>query len=140
MAADDIPPATIPPLRQMRHYHGDTVRALFVVAAVLMVVGTAMSASLPLPAFWAIVFAVILVLAAGITNPAQAWIHWADGALALISSLVFGYAAVLTYRSGAEVADPTSFVFTLALALVSLMALYLATRTIRGMMLRGLDA
>jgi hypothetical protein len=138
MAYDEIP-ESVPPLRGIPHYHGDVVRALFVVAAVLIVVGAAMSAALPVPALGAIAFAVVLILAAGITNPATGWIHWANAALALVSSLIFGYAAVATYRTGGALADPTSFAFTLALALVSLMALYLATRTIRGMLLRELS-
>jgi len=134
---DDLSSMHVPPPHEIPHYHGDAVRALFVVAAVLIFVGAAMSAALPLPALGAIAFAVILVLAAGVTNPATGWIHWANACLALVSSLLFGYTAVATYRTGGVLADPTSFIFTLALALVSLMALYLATRTIRGMLLRA---
>lgn len=126
----------IPPLREIPHYHGDAVRALLVVAAVLLLVGAGMGTALPLPAIGLVAIAIVLVLAAGITNPAQAWIHWVDAILAGTGALFFGSAALGNYRSGAGLTDPTSFTFTLALALISLIALYLATRTIRGMMLR----
>ncbi len=126
----------MPSAREIPHYHGDTVRALLIVAAVLLIVGEGMGAVLPLPALGAVAFAIVLVLAAGVTNPAQAWIHWVDALLALASALLFGTSAVSWYRAGQAPSDPTSFAFALALALISLMALYLSTRTIRGMLQR----
>ena len=138
MAYGDIPLRVSPP-REIPHYHGDTVRALFVVGAVLLIVGEGMGAALPLPPIGAVVFAIILILAAGITSPAQAWIHWANAVLAAGSAALFGWSAVSWYRAGQVLYDPTSFAFALAIALTSLMALYLATRTIRGMTLRTLS-
>ena len=131
----DTPPR-VPPLREIPHYHGDAVRALLVVMAVVLIVGTGMGAELPLAALGSVAFAVVLVLAAGITNQVQRWIHWLNAALAGIGAALFGNSAVSWYRTGQVVGDPTSFVFALALALISLVTLYLTTRTIRGMMLR----
>ncbi len=126
--------SSIPPVREIPHYHGDAVRALFVVEATVLVVAASMAASLPLSVAGAILAAVVLVVAAGITNPAQAWIHYINEALAGLGTIIFGMRAIDTYRACVDI----SFVFVLALALMSLVALYLATRTIRGLLLRPL--
>jgi hypothetical protein len=121
----------VPPHREIPHYHGDGVRALFVASAVLLIVAKSTGAELPLSTFGTVVAAVVLVVAAGITNPAQRGIHWFNAALAIIGTILFGRAAVNHYSVGASVGD-TSFLFVEALALLSLVALYFTTRTIRG--------
>lgn len=121
----------IPHHRDIPHYHGDAVRVLFVVSAVVIIVAQSTGADLPLSTFGAIISAVMLVVIAGITNPAQSWIHWFNAFVAVIGVLLFGTAAVEHYRSGTNVFD-MSFIYIEALALLSLAALYLTTRTIRG--------
>ena len=116
----------IPRHHKIPHYHGDGVRALFVVSAVLLIVAQSTGAELPLSTFGTVIVAVVLVIAAGITNPAQFWIHWANAFLAMFGVLLFGTTAVNHYR------DP-SFVYVEALALLSLIALYFTTRTVRGL-------
>lgn len=133
MSYDDL--GVLPPQREIPHYHGDATRALLVAVAVLLVVAEALGADLSVSALQAVAIAVLLVLAAGVTNPAQTWIHIADGVLAALGALFFGYGAVTRYQADGF-GDPTSFIFALALAVLSLVALYLSTRTIRGMMLR----
>ena len=123
--------ASIPPRRIMQHYHGDNVRMLFFVAALVLVVAQSTGAELPFSTLGSVVAAVVLVIAAGITNPAQSGIHWFNACLAVIGTLVFGTAAVNHYRAGASIFDP-SFTYTEALALLSLVALYFTTRTIRA--------
>ena len=113
------------------HYHGDEVRALFVISAVVLVVARSTGADLPLSTFGTVASAVALVVAAGITNPAQFWIHWMNAFLAMSGTLLFGTAAVENYRSGITIFD-SSFVYVEALAILSLIALYFTTRTIRG--------
>ncbi|MDE2021975.1 MAG: hypothetical protein KGI71_03670, partial [Patescibacteria group bacterium] len=51
--------------------------------------------------------------------------------LAITGTLLFGTTAVEHYRAGMSLLDP-SFIYVEALALLSLFALYLTTRTIRG--------
>ena len=132
MAFDTNIPSHAPPVREIPHYHGDALRAIFVAEAAVLVVGAAMAVALPLSTAAAVLAAIVLVVAAGVTNPAQEWIHYVNGVLAVLGTFVFGVRAIDTYRGGVD----TSFVFVLALALMSLAALYLATRTIRGMILR----
>lgn len=124
---------SVPPrYPEVPHYHGDSVRGLFVLSAVLLIVAQSTGAEIPLSTVSTVVASVVLVVAAGITNPAQRRIHWANAAIATIGTLIFGITAVTRYRAGASVFD-SSFIYIEALALISLIALYLTTRTIRGM-------
>lgn len=122
---------SIPHHHSVEHYHGDTVRVLFFVGAIVLFVAQSTGADLPLSTFGTIFSAVLLVVAAGITNPAQHGIHWLNALLSIAGVLLFGTTAVSRYRAGANAFDP-SFVYIEALALLSLVALYFTTRTIRG--------
>ena len=127
--------ATISPRRRIPHYHGDSTRVLFVISAIVLIVAHSTGASLPLSTTGAVVVALALVIAAGVTNPAQGWIHWLNALLAASGALVFGITAVDNYRAGISIFDP-SFIYVEALALLSLLALYFTTRTVRGFHLR----
>ena len=117
--------------REILHYHGDEVRVLFFVAALVLVVAQSTGADLPLSTSEAVITAVVLVIAAGITNPMQPLIHWFNALLAIVGTLLFGTTAVEHYRVGLTIFDP-SFTYIEALALLSLVALYFTIRTIRG--------
>lgn len=125
----------VPPRRRIPHYHGDAVRALFFAGAIILVVAQSTGADLRLSTGGAITLAVLLVVVAGVTNPAKTWIHWLDAALAILGTFFFGSAAVEHYRAGVSVFD-ASFAYIEALALLSLVALYFTTRTLRGFRLR----
>lgn len=122
---------SVPPKREIPHYHGDGVRVIFVVSAVVLIVAQSTGANLPLSTTGTVISAVLLVIAAGITNPSQFGIHWLNALIAIVGTILFGITAVGRYRSDVSIADP-SFVYVEALALLSLIALYLTTRTIRG--------
>lgn len=121
----------VPAHREIPHYHGDAVRVLFVVSAVVLIVAQSTGAELPLSTLGTVGSAVLLVIAAGITNPMQYGIHWANALIAIVGTLLFGTTAVENYRAGMSFFEP-SFVYVEALALLSLVALYFTTRTIRG--------
>ena len=125
----------LPRHREVPHYHGNEVRGIFVLGALVLIVAQSTGADLPLSTTQAVVSAVVLVITAGITNPAQYWIHWLNAFLAISGTLLFGTSAVEHYRAGVSVFDP-SFTYTEALALLSLIALYFTTRTIRGLLQR----
>lgn len=126
---------SVPPLREIPHYHGDSTRILFVVSAIVLIVAQSTGADLPLSTTGAVISAVLLVVVAGITNPEQGWIHWANAFIAVCGTFIFGMAAVGQYRLGTSLFD-VSFLYTETLALLSLIALYLTTRTVRGFHLR----
>jgi len=125
----------VPARPRVRHYYGGNVRILFVVSAILLIVAQSTGADLPLSAKGTVIAAVILVVAAGITNPSQGWIHWLNTVLAMVGTLLFGITAVDRYRIGVSLTDP-SFIYVEALALLSLVALYHTVRTVRGFHLR----
>lgn len=125
----------IPPHHEIPHYHGDSTRILFVISAIVLIIAKSTGADLPLNTIGTVVAAVLLVVAAGITNPEQGWIHWFNAFLAIYGTITFGATAVEGYRSGERLLD-YSFIFVEALALLSLFALYFTTRTIRGFHLR----
>lgn len=136
MPPDDIGnSSTLPPKREIPHYHGDELKVLFLMAAVILIFAQSTGAELPLSTTGAVLIAALLVIAAGITNPTQAWIHWVNGVLAFLGTLLFGRAAVAHYREGLQVLD-SSFLYIEGLAMISLIALYFTTRTIRGILLR----
>ena len=121
----------VPHRRHVWHYHGDETRVLFVLSAIVLIVAQSTGANLPLSTTGAVVSAVVLVIAAGITNPAQGWIHWLNAFIAVYGTFLFGATAVDHYRAGMSVFD-LSFTYIEALALLSLIALYFTVRTIRG--------
>jgi len=121
------------------HYHGDEVRVLFVVSAVIIIFAQSTGAELPLSTFGAVTSAAALVIAAGVTNPRQTSIHWVNAFFSFVGTLLFGTAAVSHYRSNLSMLEP-SFIYVEALALISLVALYFTTRTIRGILMRQVRA
>src|SRR6185369_5613234 len=98
---------TITPRHITQHYHGDNVRALFFVGALVLIVAQSTGADLPLSTLGSVVGAVILVIAAGITNPAQKGIHWFNAVISIIGVLLFGTSAVTHYRAGVSLFDPS---------------------------------
>ncbi len=126
-------PEPVRPL--MQHYHGDTTRVLFVVAAVGMLIAETFGSEMPFSPLVTVIFAVTLVIAAGITNPAQAWIHIANILISVIGALSFAPAAIGRYQDTSTLFDLTFF-FTEALALLFLIATYFTVKTIRGILLR----
>jgi hypothetical protein len=125
----------VPRHREIPHYHGDNLRILFVTAAIILMVAKSTGADLPLSTVVTVFVAVFLVVAAGITNPAQGWIHWFNAFISAYGTLLFGITAIHRYSAQVSLSDP-SFIYVEALALISLIALYLTTRTIRGFHLR----
>lgn len=125
----------MPRRREIPHYHGDEARVVFVASAVVLIIAQSVGAELPLSTFGSVVAAAVLVIAAGVTNPAQTGIHWFNALLSLTGTILFGTTAVDHYRTGTSFFDP-SFIYVEALALLSLAALYLTTRTIRGIIQR----
>jgi len=114
------------------HYHGDAVRGSFVIAAGLIFLAELLGGNLPFSTFLAVVMVVVLVIAAGITNPVQKWIHWVNVFLSISGLIIFGGIALARFKNDAPFSE--SFIIA-CIAAVFLVALYLATRTIRGFML-----
>ena len=117
------------------HYYGGHVRALFVTSALVLIVSATSGAQLPLSEMGTVFTAILLMLAAGITNPEQYWIHWINEGFSLVGTVLFATTAIDYYRMGLSFVD-RSFLATEALAILSLVALYYTTKTVRGLSLR----
>lgn len=113
-----------------RHYHGDLVRGLFIAGAVLIFLTQFVGTKLPFSTSGLMFIVLVHVIAAGITNPAQTWIHWVNAIIAAISMLYFGSLALARLDTLPQLFSSEGIVA--ALALVFLAALYLSIRTIRG--------
>lgn len=111
------------------------MQIIFVIGAVVLIVAQSTGAVLPLSTGVSVIIAILLVIMAGITNPAQYGIHWMNAGIAILGTLVFGTSAINHYRARLDLFDP-SFVYIETIALLSLFALYFTTRTIRGMLQR----
>ncbi len=123
--------------QQIPHYHGDTVRILFVTAAGLMFLAELFDGRLPFSSGAMVLMIILLVVAAGITNPVQIWIHWVNLAFSLVGLMLFGGVALTRFRTDQPFNES---ILVACLAAVFLVALYLATRTVRGLMLHTVRA
>jgi hypothetical protein len=135
MPPENMGPNNVPPRHTIPHYHGDEVKVLFLVGALITIFAQSTGADLPLSTGAAVLAAALLVIAAGITNPNQIWIHWVNAFFAFVGTILFGRYAITHFRDGSNIIDP-SFIYVEALALISLIALYFTTRTIRGILMR----
>lgn len=120
--------------RNVSHYYGDVVRALFVLSAILIFITESIAEDRLLSPAMTIVTLLAIVLAAGITNPRQRWIHWTNTGIAIVGLLVFGTSALERYRAGVGLTFKDALVSLIAL--IFLVTLYFATRTLRGLILR----
>lgn len=125
----------MPVRKSSRHYYGDTVRILFVLGAVTLFVAESVGAELPLSVAGTVTAAVILVVAAGITNPQQIWIHYVNELIAIVGTLIFAARAIEYWQLGLGALN-VSYLFTEVMALLSIFALYFTTKTVRGVLLR----
>lgn len=113
------------------HYHGDQVRGLFVAIAILAFLTQFIGTKLPLTTAALMVIIIVLVIAAGITNPAQHWIHWVNLAISIIGVLLFGSFALSRLHEGMGLVSQNGLIAIIAVLFV--IALYFTTRTIRGL-------
>lgn len=121
--------------RLTRHYYGDLVRFLFMLAAIIMLVTLPfLIGKLPVPLYASILAILAIGVLAGITNPLQKWISILNGAISFAALFVFEYYAVNSLTTSG--AGNLYFITNQLLALVFLFALYYSIKTIRAMYLK----
>lgn len=123
--------------QKVSHYHGDFVRGLFVTAAILVFLTQFAGTKLPFSVAGLMLIIVVLAVAAGITNPVQLWIHWVNLVISIIGLLIFGGLAFARLSSSADFILQNGLVSLLAI--VFFVAIYFATRTLRGLMVPHVD-
>ena len=119
-------------LRMTHHYHGDKVRIIYLIMAVVMLVTTPFFKDrLPVPALYSIFGVIVFAILAGLTNPKSRSVIFFDFFSSIGALLVFGNELIKSY-------DKTSmdsfFWWNLVLALLSLLAIYFSSKTFRGHM------
>lgn len=130
--SEDIPLA--PEHEGPSHYYGDTVRILFVIAAALLFVSQFIGTPF-LTIGAALIIAVLLVVAAGLTNPVQTSIHFVNAVLSGVCLVLFGSIAVTRFHETDSLLGGTAIV--ILLVLVFLFALYSSIKTLRGRLMRN---
>lgn len=111
------------------HYHGDSVRVLFVLAAVLMfLVIPIWGPMLPFGLGTEVLAGVILILLAGFTSPHSPMVLWLDCFAAGAGAFLLEFAAVV-YRSQPGILLAVREIA----ALLLLAALYQSVKTVRAM-------
>ncbi len=114
------------------HYYGDTVRRLFILSAIIMIVTLPFLANrLPVPPFTSILLIVALALMAGFLAPRNKWAITFDLLVSVGGVLVFEYYAVDAYNAY-SVSD-ILFLVDQTLAILFLFASYYASKTMRSL-------
>jgi hypothetical protein len=108
---------------------------LFLIGAACMLAGLPVltgAVNLPTPA--SVVGILILVLAAGMTNPLQRWDAVVNLFIAITGFVIFETYAVNAYTDGTNI---QFFLTNLFLSFVFLFASYFSIKTVRGLFLSG---
>ncbi len=116
------------------HYYGDTVRFLFLIAGVIMLLMLPTVAQvLNIPIIVSVVAILALGLAAGFTNPKQKLDALINVFISAAGFLIFESTAVWTYQRGITT-DRLQFFFiaSITLGLIFLLALYFSVKTFRA--------
>lgn len=114
------------------HYHGGIVRKLFLAGVLFMFVALPLFFDLiPYPIHTTIIAVIVLIVAAGLTNPQKILSVVFDVLIALIALVTFEYYSIYTART---IPEQELFFFTnLVLVIIFLFALYFGVKTLRGM-------
>ena len=112
------------------HYHGDTIRKLFLTGGGMMLIALPFFQSfVPYPVFVSIFAALTVAFFAGVMTPHQnKWVMPLNVLVAAAAVIVFEYYAVQAYLEGRV----PFFAVNQILALVFFAAFYYATKTLRG--------
>ncbi|MBP6869041.1 MAG: hypothetical protein KBC16_02955 [Candidatus Pacebacteria bacterium] len=124
-------------LKWPKHYHGDVVRVLFVAIAMLIFLTEFVGARLPFTSSGIITMVLVLVISAGITNPAQKWIHILNMGISIFGTMIFGNVALS--KLNVPSADISQVGTVTLISVLFLCALYFATRTVRGRFVTHVD-
>lgn len=117
----------------LRHYYGDTVRELFLIAAVVIFLYVPFASRLPFAmAALATVATAALIVFAGLTNPRHRVIALIDAAIAGLGCVFFELVAVAAYGAAGTIFS-FSFLVAQFLAVDFLAAFYFSIKTVRSM-------
>lgn len=122
------------------HYYGNSVRTLFIITGILMVVSLPFFSSLlNIPLYVSLIAILGLAVFGGFLNPVQKWIIVANTVISVAAFVGFEYYAVHTYKSlPPDVPLHVAFFWiNQAFALLFFLAVYLSVKTLRGKILKN---
>ena len=123
----------------LHHYYGDTVRKLFFVGAIAILVATPLFAHLfSFSAFLPLFIVISLGFLAGFISPAQKIVSVVETVVSAIATIGFGIYAVLLQLQPdhRDIHQLILFAITILLAINFFFALYYSVKTLRGHFLK----
>ncbi len=116
-------------ITSLTHYYGDTIRKLFIAAAVLMLISLPFFQNLiPFPVFASLLGVLVIVLGAGFIAPKNRWLVVINLIISATAMLTFEYYAISAYLES----HIGFFVANQILAIIFLAASYYGAKTVRG--------
>lgn len=121
----------------IKHYYGNLVRIIFVIGAVWMLIGLpTVTRILNIPIGISIAGVVVLVIAAGFTNPAQELSLRINSIVSILYTIIFSYLAWYMYSH----AIGGGFLFANQVAAIAFLAAsYFAIKSWRGASVAEID-
>src|SRR3989338_10316796 len=122
-------------IEQNYHYYGDSVRTLFIIGGLIMIVSYPFFSSfIKAPIAFSIIGVTALAIFGGLMNPKQKWIMAINTIISIGALAIFEYAAVYTYLnlSPTQGMHVAFFWVNQLLSLLFFFSSYLSTKTLRG--------
>jgi len=115
----------------LAHYHGDTVRRIFLLCAGVLMLSLPFAPDvIPAHPLFHVVFILVIGIMAGLTNPRQYWVIRADTVLAAFGFILFEYVAITGFPETGIIS--LTFVVRQLLAIAFFFALYFSAKTWRA--------
>ncbi len=116
------------------HYHGYTIRKLFIMAAFLMLLTLPFfNEELPVPTLVSLLGILVIGFSAAFTNPVTEFAPVLDFAVSAVGFAIFEYQTITGY---AQAGPDMLFWINQVLAAIFLATFYLSTKTVRAMELK----
>jgi hypothetical protein len=120
------------------HYYGHTVRRAFFFAALVMLTTLPFFKNeMAIPVGYSVLSLVVMMFAAGYTNPKMRWTLLLDTVIGGIGLAVFGFQSILAYSTQASGVREYLFYTNQLLAIAFLVGFYYSVKSVRGFVLRG---
>lgn len=121
--------------RAPAHYYGDTIRLMFIGAALIMLFGLpAISGYLNVPTWFSITGILVLAISAGLSSPTYLWSAIINFVVAAVGFVIFEMATLQSFST--RNSNSELFIANLVLGGVFLLAIYFSVKTVRGFFIR----
>ena len=115
------------------HYYGDTVRRLFLIAGIIIIVTLPFfSVLVPFPVVISSFGVLLIGFVAGMTSPRQNWVTILNVLVSIAGLILFEYYAVAAYYMPQTQQTAMFFWTNELLAVIFFFALYYSGKTLRG--------